>query len=344
MKHNIPALAKGLLLLCSVGLLHASPSTPAGEKSVIAHRGASAYLPEHTLEAYALAYGMGAHYIEPDLMLTRDGVPIALHDRTLDATTDVASRFPDRAREDGRFYALDFDLAEIKELRVLERIDSESSARVYPERWDNRQEAIHFRIPALVEVIELVQGLNRSTGRNVGIYPEIKSSEWHARSGHDFEAIVLAIVSKYGYKTKGDPIIIQSFEETSLRRLRELGCELRLVQLIGGGRAFDPYVTVEGLDHIATFADGIGPAQTRILGADGLLIEDNFLVREAHKRGLVVHPYTVRADALPAGVETLPPLLEKLFLTAGVDGLFTDHPDLVLQWLEAHRDTAISKD
>ncbi|MCC5807279.1 MAG: glycerophosphodiester phosphodiesterase [Opitutales bacterium] len=312
-------------------------------KSIIAHRGASAHLPEHTLEGYALAFGMGADYIEPDLMLTKDGVPVALHDRTLDATTDVADRFPDRAREDGRSYAVDFTLEEIKMLRVRERVDPSSGGLLYPERWENTHDALVLRVPTLAETIELVRGLNRTTGRRVGVYPEIKFSSWHAEQGYDFEAVVLKTLRDYGFTSKNDPVFVQSFEEGSLRRLRELGCELRLVQLIGGGRAFDRYCTAEGLDRIAAYADGIGPSVTRILDSDGTLIDDNFLVREAQARGLVVHPYTMRADAVPKGADSFGNLLEAVLFRAGADGVFTDHTAETVDFLR-NRANAGSRD
>ena len=303
------------------------------EKAVVAHRGASAYLPEHTLESYAMGYGQGAHYIEPDLMLTQDGVPIALHDRTLEATTNVADVFPERAREDGRFYAIDFTLAEIKQLAVIERVDRDTRELTFPARFPNLHRELVFRVPTLAEIIELVQGMNVATGRDVGIYPETKSSAWHAEQGYDFEAIVLEVLAAYGYTTPEDNVIVQSFEPESLLRLRELGTELTLVQLIGGGAAFDPMVAAEGLDFIATYAQGIGPSMFRIIDGDGNWVNDNVLVREAQARGLVVHPYTMRADRLPGYVETFDELLELFLFEAGVDGVFTDHPDLVIRFL-----------
>ena len=322
-----------LLFSLALFVCLATAAASGHDKAIVAHRGASAYLPEHTLEGYAMGYGQGAHYIEPDLMLTSDGVPIALHDRTLDATTNVAEVFPDRAREDGLFYAVDFTLAEIKQLAVIERVNRDTRELVFPDRFPNRHGALVFRVPTLAEVIELVQGLNVSTGRNVGIYPETKSSAWHADQGFDFEQIVLDVLSAYGYTTAADNVIVQSFEPDSLLRLRELGTELTLVQLIGGGAAYDPMVSAEGLDAVAAFADGIGPSMTRIIDGDGNWVNDNFLVREAQARGLVVHPYTMRADRLPAYVDSFEELLELFLFEAGVDGVFTDHPDLAIRFL-----------
>jgi len=324
-----------LVLVAFVAALACSAIALAGDhdKVIVAHRGASAYLPEHTLESYAMGYGQGAHFIEPDLMLTSDGVPIALHDRTLDSTTDVAEVFPERARGDGLFYAIDFTLAEIKQLAVIERVNRETRELVFADRFPNVHRALVFRVPTLAELIELVQGLNVSTGRDVGIYPETKSSAWHAEQGYDFEQIVLDVLAEYGYTTRADNVIVQSFEHDSLLRLRELGSELTLVQLIGGGAAFDPMVTAAGLDAIAEVADGIGPSMTRIIDGDGNWVDDNFLVREAQARGLVVHPYTMRADRLPAYVDSFEELLELFLFEAGVDGVFTDHPDLAIRFL-----------
>ena len=324
-----------LAMLCSLALFVclATAAASGHDKAIVAHRGASAYLPEHTLESYAMAYGQGAHFIEPDLMLTRDGVPIALHDRSLDATTNVADVFPGRAREDGLHYAIDFTLDEIKQLSVIERVDRNTRELVFEDRFPNVHRALAFRVPTLAEVIELVQGMNVSTGRDVGIYPETKSSAWHAEQGFDFEQIVLDVLGEYGYTTAADNVIVQSFEPESLARLRALGSELTLVQLIGGGAAYDPMVTEEGLDWIATFAQGIGPSMTRIIDSEGNWVDDNFLVREAQARGLVVHPYTMRADRLPAYVDSFEALLERFLFEAGVDGVFTDHPDLAIRFL-----------
>jgi glycerophosphoryl diester phosphodiesterase len=317
----------------TLALLAAGSAAAAG-KVVIAHRGASGYLPEHTLEAYALAYAQGADYIEPDLSLTRDGVPIALHDKTLNATTDAAARFPARARDDGGMYPIDFTLAEIKQLRVRERVNAETGEQVYPNRWNNHGSTLHFRIPTLAEVIELVQGLNRTTGRNVGIYPETKHSTWIAEQGQNLEQIVLDVLHQYGYRSAADHVVIQSFEPESLQRLRALGSELTHVQLMGTGRADAWMTTAAGLDQIATFANGIGPSINLIFDRQGKPVNDNFLVREAHARGLIVHPYTVRRDNLPPYANSVDELLEKVLFEAGADGLFCDFPDLAVQFLK----------
>ena len=154
---------------------------------VIAHRGASGYLPEHTLEAATLAYTMGSDYIEQDLVLSRDGIPVVLHDIHLDTVTDVASLFPERKREDGRYYVIDFDVAELKTLSVHERRKL-SGEQVYPNRY---QGDARFTIATFEEHIELITNLNRQLGRDIGLYPEIKAPAWHRQEGYDFSQIVM---------------------------------------------------------------------------------------------------------------------------------------------------------
>src|SRR6185503_3347980 len=169
---------------------------------VIAHRGASGYLPEHTLAAKALAHGMGADYLEQDVVLSRDGVPVVLHDIHIDTVTDVAKRFPGRARPDGRYYALDFTVAELKQLAASERFDPKTGLAVFPRRFPVGKSS--FQVPTLEEELQLVQGLNASTGRVAGIYPEIKNPAWHRQQGHDVSRIVLDVLARYGYRTRAD--------------------------------------------------------------------------------------------------------------------------------------------
>ncbi|MBF0280248.1 MAG: glycerophosphodiester phosphodiesterase [SAR324 cluster bacterium] len=312
------------------------------EKLVIAHRGASGYLPEHTLEAKALAYGMGADYIEQDLVLTKDDVPIVIHDIHLETTTDVVEKFPGRAREDGKFYAIDFSLAEIKRLRVNERIRSGSGKAVFPERFPLGLSS--FRVPTLAEEIELIQGLNRSSGKNIGIYPEIKSPGWHRSQGKDISKIVLKILKKYGYADQSSLAYLQCFDPDELKRIRyELNSQLKLVQLLGENRWGQDYANInyahlqtkEGLAEIAQYANGVGPWMQQVLKGKG---EDQFkissLVKEAHAAGLVVHPYTFRADALPKYVTSLEQLLKIFYFDLGVDGVFTDFPDRAVKYLD----------
>ena len=307
---------------------------------VIAHRGACGYAPEHTLVAKALSYAMGADFIEQDIVLTRDDQPIVLHDVHLDRVTDVARLFPGRARADGRYYAIDFLLEEIRQLKVHERVDWSTDKVVYPNRfpvgWSD------FRVPTLAEEIELIQGLNASTGGTVGIYPEIKSPGWHYQEGKDISRIVLQVLDHYGYHDKSDPIYLQCFEVDETRRLREqLGCQLRLIQLVGNNEwdeasgKFAPMYTQEGLRELADVIDGIGPSLSQIISGrneDGELLCSN-LVRDAHDLGLVVHPYTLRSDDLPGYASDFDQLLKILFVHIGADGAFTDFPDQTVVYL-----------
>lgn len=289
---------------------------------VIAHRGASGYLPEHTLEAKAMAHAQGAHYIEQDLVLTRDDIPVVLHDIHLDTVTDVAVKFPGRKREDGRYYALDFTLAELKTLTVTERFNAKTGLQVYPKRFPKGQGS--FQIATLEEELQLIQGLNRSTGRGAGIYPEIKQPEWHQKEGHDISRIVLPILESYGYKTKADLCYVQCFELAEVQRLRnELGWKGRLIYL--SSKAMPP----EMLAEVAKVADGIGPDIKLVIDPERNI---SSLVRDAHALGLKVHPYTLRVDDLPRFAQSADDLLTLLFGRAGVDGLFSDFPDVALKW------------
>lgn len=309
------------------------------QKVIIAHRGASGYLPEHTLAAKVLAVGMGADYVEQDIVLSRDGIPVILHDLYLDAITDVAQAFPERAREDGRFYVIDFDLAELKQLRINERIRPETGEPRYPQRFSI--ESSLFRIVTLQEEIELIRGLNESMNRNIGLYPEIKSPAWHRQQGYDISRIVLDSLSRHGYTRRSDNIYLQSFDPAELKRIRdELGSDLKLVQLIGendwneADTDYDYMRTTAGIQEIAAYADGIGPAVDHIINFDGDSIIITELVSQAHTNNLAVHPYTLRKDNLPDDVSDFDELLELLFVKAGVDGVFTDFPDLVVQYLD----------
>jgi len=306
-------------------------------KIVIAHRGASGYLPEHTLPAIAMAHAQGAHYLEQDVVLSKDNVPVVLHDIHIDTVTDVARRFPGRKRDDGRFYALDFTVAELKQLAASERFDPRTGAAVFATRFPVGKGS--FQIPTLEEELQLIQGLNTSSGREAGVYPEIKEPAWHRSQGRDISPIVLDLLARYGYKTKTDKVYVQCFDEAEVKRIRtELGYKGRLVQLIEGSRpVLDEHKhlrTPAGLAEIARVADGIGPALSDVVArkGDGAL-EATSLVRDAHAVRLEVHPYTFRADALPPGVGSLEDLLRIALTDIGVDGVFTDHPDRAVAFL-----------
>ena len=282
-------LGRALSGLCL--LLAASPAG-AGCIEIIAHRGASGYLPEHTLPAYALGYGQGAEWIEPDVVLTADGVPVALHDVTLERVTDVIVAYPGRARKDGRYHVADFSWRELSRLRVRD---------AFPGRFPHRT----FRVPRLREVLDLVDGLNRTTGRRVGVYPELKAPA--AQPG--LAAAVLAALADYDL-----PVRLQSFDAAALAALET---EYPRVLLIDED---DPLTDAE-LDAIAGYAAGVGVPKK-------LLFEDATVVPRARARRLVVHVWTLRADLVGAGFDSFAAEVAAL-AALEVDGMFTDHPDRV---------------
>lgn len=314
---------------------------PGDPPLIIAHRGACGYLPEHTLAAKALAHGMGADYIEQDVVLTADGVPVVLHDIFLDSTTDVAARFKGRARDDGHYYAVDFSLQEIRSLRVHERCDSDGRA-VFPRRFP-AQTAL-FTVPTLEEEITLIAGLDHSRGRRTGLYIEFKSPNRHRALGLDLPGAVMAVLEKTGYADRPGQVFLQCFDDATLKRLRdEFNTPLPLIQLIadpawGEDSAvdFDHLRTARGLDEIAAYAAGIGPWIAHIyLGRDPSgepLLSP--LVEHARERGLAVHPYTFRSDDLPAGISDFRELLDIFIHRLHVDGLFTDFPDTVRAFID----------
>ncbi len=310
--------------------------------TVIAHRGASGYLPEHTIAAKAYAHALGADFIEQDLVLSKDDVPVVMHDIHLDTVSDVAKRFPERKRADGRYYALDLTVAELKQLRVTERFNVKTGQRVFPQRFPEQLST--FQISTLEEELQLIQGLNRSTGRVAGIYPELKQPKWHREQGRDISRVVLPILAKYGYTTKADACILQCFELAEVKRLRhELGWQGRLVMLIEGkakgddGTDYNALCTADGLRELAKTVDGIGPSLGRIFtwtpGAAAPGVTE--LVRLAHAAKLIVHPYTVRTDELPKNCPSADALHAALFQIAKSDGVFTDFPDATLAWLRS---------
>ena len=216
---------------------------------VIAHRGASGYLPEHTTEAAALAHALGADFIEQDVVLSRDGVAVVFHDVTLEGITDVAEVFPNRGRN-GKFYVFDFTLAELKQLNVSERFpstaNSEGKGR-FPRNTGR------FRLSTLDEHLQLINGLNVSRGRDVGVYVEIKQPKLHRVQDLDCSKEVLRVLGRYGYTNPDDRVFVQCFDESEILRLRtELKCRLPLIQLLSE----EP--SDEHLARIAKVADGIG--------------------------------------------------------------------------------------
>ncbi|MCH8116740.1 MAG: glycerophosphodiester phosphodiesterase [Proteobacteria bacterium] len=312
---------------------------------IIAHRGASAYLPEHTLPAKALAYAMGADFLEQDVVATRDDELVVLHDIYLDRVTDVATRYPDRRRPDRRYYVRDFDLEEVKALNVWERVKADGNA-VFPGRFPVRSG--HFRIHTLDEELTLIRSLNETTGGTTGIYPEIKRPAWHREEGVDIAPLFLSVLDKFDYRNRDDNVYVQCFDAGELERLRhDLGCKMKLIQLIGEntwGEAQTDYEALRtdaGLRQLAQTVDGIGPWTRQLyeLGHGAGAPVSTGMVMAAQKLGLAVHPYTFRADDLPPGFATFEELVSFFVGDLAVDGLFTDFPDRarkILTDLRAH--------
>ncbi|AWL11427.1 Glycerophosphodiester phosphodiesterase [Saliniradius amylolyticus] len=300
-----------------------------GDTAIIAHRGASAYLPEHTLEAAILAHGMNAHYIEQDLVLSADGIPVVLHDIHLDTITNVESVFPDRHRDDGRYYVIDFTLAELQELRVHERQTTDGQ-QVYPRRYPGQSP---YRIATFEQHIQLIQGLNMRRDKAIGLYPEIKAPKFHQTEGQDISAIVVELLKKYDLNHPEANLYVQCFDFKEVKRLRtELGLKAPLVQLIGendwqeSGTDYEWLKTADGLVEVARYADGIGPWYHQLVNIENGQLSTTELARLAHQQGLLVHTYTLRADQLPEDV-SFTQLSDYLIDTLGVDGIFTDFPD-----------------
>ena len=300
---------------------------------VIAHRGASGYLPEHTLESVALAYAQGADFIEQDLVVTKDSKIVVLHDIHLETVTNVEQVFPSRNRQDGRYYALDFTLAELKTLNVHER-QNRQGTQVFPNRYQGKGT---FHIATFEEQIELIQQLNRQLNKTTGFYSEIKSPAWHREQGVDISQLVMAVLRKHKLDDANKAIYVQCFDFAETQRLRnDLKVKVKLVQLIGENdwqespTDFDFLKTPLGLEAIAKVAQGIGPWIPQLIDLKKMLPTP--FVKQAHIAGLKVHPYTFRKDALPDNTEQ-EQILNVLFEELKVDGVFTDFTDTVVNHL-----------
>jgi glycerophosphoryl diester phosphodiesterase len=374
MRRVIHALPLLVACLAATGLAQARLPQLDGAPLVIGHRGAPGHLPDHTLEGYALAIELGADFVEPDLVSTLDGVLIARHEPNLIATTNVKDmpKFASRKRvalvdgvaEEG-FFASDFTLAEIKELRAVQPMAGRDTA------YDGQ-----YRIPTLREVIALVKRKTLEKGRTIGLYPETKHPTYHKALGLPLEDKLLAELTFAGWNDRQAPVFIQSFETANLRELRARTA-VRLVQLVDAdglnpdgtlsyappydkpydwvvsGRAgtFADLVTPAGLSEVATYADGIGPwkyylqsTACRVVSqgvcqdanGDGLVNEADRrvlpatrVVADAHARGLLVHAYTFRSEPsrLPLEDAGMPTHEIERFFALGVDGVFADFPD-----------------
>jgi glycerophosphoryl diester phosphodiesterase len=305
----------------------------AAKPLVIAHRGAPGYLPEHTLESVTLAYAQGADFIEQDLVVTKDSKLVVLHDIYLETVTNVEQIFPNRKRQDGRYYVLDFTLAELKTLNVHERQNAQGK-QVFPSRYQGKGS---FQIATFEEQIELIQQLNRQLDRTTGFYSEIKSPAWHIEQGVDISQLVITVLREYNLDDPDKAIYVQCFDFAETQRLRnDLKVKVKLVQLIGENdwqespTDFDFLKTPLGFEAIAKVAQGIGPWIPQLIDLKTML--PTAFVKQAHIAGLQVHPYTFRKDALPNNTEQ-EQILNVLFKELKVDGVFTDFTDTVVNHL-----------
>jgi glycerophosphoryl diester phosphodiesterase len=327
---------------------------------IIAHRGASGYRPEHTLAAYQLAIDMGADFIEPDLVSTKDGQLVARHENEISGTTDVAdhSEFANRKTTkviDGEskkgWFTEDFTLAELKTLRARERL---------PEiRQRNTIYNDHYPIPTFQEIIDLVKKEEVRLHRPIGIYPEAKHPSYFQSVKLPIEKPLLEILNKNGYVDQSAPIFIQCFETAALKQLHKQ-TKISLIQLIDDTgkpydfvvnkdpRTFADLVKPAGLAEVATYAQGIGPSKDLIVPRDkeGRWQAHTNVVSDAHKVGLKVHPWTFRNENsfLPLELRSGKPkdpnnagmygdifAEYKLFFDLGVDGVFSENPDTALE-------------
>jgi glycerophosphoryl diester phosphodiesterase len=342
---------RAALMLLTIAAPAVAKEAVISKPIVIAHRGASGERPEHTLAAYSLAIEQGADFIEPDLVMTKDGQLVARHENDISGTTDVSTRkeFADRKRTktiDGvshtGWFTEDFTLAELKTLRAKERLPMLRRGNA---KFDGQ-----FEIPTLGEIIALAKAASAKTGRTIGIYPETKHPSYFASIGLPMEALLVAELKAAGWDRADAPVFIQSFEVNNLKALKQLTA-VPLIQLMAaeGGPAdkaqpsYKAMATPEGLKTIATYAAGIGPQKDMVVAGDGTVSP---LVADAHGVGLKVHPWTFRAENFflpsglrkginPAGHGDMAAEVTR-FLDAGVDGLFTDYPYLGVQARNRH--------
>jgi glycerophosphoryl diester phosphodiesterase len=310
---------------------------------VIGHRGAAGHRPEHTIASYELAIDYGVDFIEPDLVSTKDGVLIARHENDITGTSDVAQKFPERRSAktiDGTaivgYFTEDFTLAEIKTLRAKERLPFRNQG------WNGV-----YEIPTLQEVIDLAKRKSQATGRVIGIYPETKHPSYFRSIGLALEPPLIKALVANGYTDADAPVFVQSFEVQNLKDLSKL-TKVRLVQLMadnklrpydfivaGDRRTYGDLMTPTALVAVATYAQGVGPFKRSIVpqGPDMALLTPTSLVADAHKAGLVVHPYTFRDEPeFLAPDYRLDPVKEYLqFYMLGVDGVFSDFGDTAVR-------------
>jgi glycerophosphoryl diester phosphodiesterase len=319
---------------------------------IIGHRGSAGYRPEHTLAAYELGARMGADYIEPDLVTTKDHVLVARHEPNITDTTDVASHPEFASRKTTKtidgvtqtgWFTDDFTLAELKTLRAKERLPD---VRQRNTLYDGR-----YQVPTFQEVIDLVKRLDRELHRDIGIYPETKHPTYFRAEGLPLEGLLVQTLNRNGLNRRGAKVFVQSFEISNLKALNKV-LRVPLVQLLdspdikpgdvlaaGGTTTYGDLATAAGLKGVAEYADGVGPFKDYIIPRDasGHSLAPTSFVADAHAAGLVVHPYTFRNENQFLPLEdrrgTDPNAYgnafaeDQRFFAAGVDGIFTDNPD-----------------
>ena len=370
-----------LLSIVALGVLIAPVADAAKRKRenrplVIGHRGASGFVPEHTLQSYRLAMKLGADYVEPDLVATKDGVLIARHEPFI-GTTDTSDRDSTNVADHPEFanrvatktldgvptegwWASDFTLAEIKTLRAKQTRGSR------PTRFDGR-----FKIPTFQEIIRVVKRQSRKQGRRIGIYPETKHPTFHRSIGLPLERRLVRVLKRNDLNRRTSPVFIQSFEQSNLKRLNSM-TPVRLIQLMDANdtdpvtglptyappfdrpydwtasgnptllaRTFGYFATNAGLDEVKSYADGIGPWKVYIIpttgGGGGDVKPPTDLIQRAHARGLLVHTWTFRDDAFPTGYPGGPVDEFLAMYRLGVDGVFADFPDTAFAAREIFR-------
>jgi glycerophosphoryl diester phosphodiesterase len=343
---------------------------------VIGHRGASGFVPEHTLQSYRLAIKLGADYVEPDLVATKDGVLIARHEpiigdsdpATTGDSTNVGEHPEFASRETTRtldgvptkgFWASDFTLKEIKTLGARQTRGGR------PTEFNGK-----FKVPTFQEIINLVKRESKKRGRRIGIYPETKHPTFHKSLGLPLEGRLVKTLKRNGLNSRNSPVFIQSFEQGSLKELNSM-TRVRLIQLVDANdtdangnptyappfdrpydwtvsgnptlqaRTFGFFATNEGLDEVKTYADGIGPWKVYIIpttgGGGGDVKPPTDLIQRAHARGLLVHTWTFRDDAFPTGYPGGPVEEYLAFYRLGIDGVFSDFPDTAFASREIFR-------
>lgn len=311
--------------------------------AVAAHRGASGFLPEHTLPAKAMAYALGPDYIEQDVIMSKDGVLMIMHDPVLDTTTDVARKFPDRARPDGSFYAVDFTYPELRSLTVTERFNPATGKPVFSGRFPG-DSGIGFQIPTLEEELKLIQGLNKSTGKDVGVYVEVKEPAFYAREGKDITGAVIEMLDRYGYNSPEAKSILQIFDYDAVRAAREKGWkgDLAMLVLRGGQHLTDDkavhewLLTPEGVAEVSRYATIYAPwfSHLAVPDKDGKGYTLSGLAELARRHGMKVHSWTHRRDAPFKGFRDSRQALDTAFKELKLDGLFSDFPGDVVLYLQ----------